>query len=102
MQVPTSASAWGRLQAWDSQVLSAGRSIIILAVFAIAAPGAAVLAPSRPKLLIGAGRCSFGHSLSVLVAAKIALPIPLAALLAIAPFIAVALFLSWSLEQRAK
>ncbi|HJS18507.1 MAG TPA: hypothetical protein VJ785_07150 [Anaerolineales bacterium] len=66
----------GNLQAWDSDVHSAGLWIVLLVSIAIALPAVALLIPLKQVYFLSA----FAVSLILLVAARITSPIPLAGL----------------------
>lgn len=63
----------GSLQAWDSDVPSAGLAIVFLVSLAIALPAVALLVPLKQMHFLGA----FGISLVLLIAARLISPIPL-------------------------
>ena len=63
----------GNLQAWDSNVDSAGLWIVLLVSIAIALPAVTLLMPLKQAYLISA----FAVSLILLVIARITSPIPL-------------------------
>jgi hypothetical protein len=69
----------GGLQAWDSNVHGAGPFVLLLVAVGIALPAVAALSWARPGPILGAGLVSF----VLLLAAKIASPIPLPALLVV-------------------
>lgn len=63
----------GSLQAWDSDVPTAGLLIVLLVSFAIALPPVALLVPVKQQFMLG----TFAFSLILLALARLLSPIPL-------------------------
>jgi hypothetical protein len=63
----------GNLQAWDSDVPTAGLLIVLLVSIAIALPPVALLVPVKQQFMLG----TFAFSLILLALARLLSPIPL-------------------------
>jgi hypothetical protein len=87
----------GGLQAWDSNVHGAGPLVLLLVAVGIAVPAMAALSWSRPGPIVAAGLVSF----VLLLAAKLASPIPLPALLVVPAAVTALLLLPYWTQRAA-